>query len=441
MGWVAVAPGSYSDVTTLTGPTSIWAGTRCSLPLPAREALAIRERLSEGRLLQDDGSTGDPEPLGPGPVEVRVKLDQPRDLRTITNVIATLPGTGDELVVAGNHRDAWVRGAHDAGSGTVSLMRAAQHLGARAADGWRPKSSIVMAFWDAEEFSLVGSTEWGEAHAEHLKENLIAYVNADAAVTGTHLARLSGTPGLLGTVERALRRVPAGPDALEDAETLWDELVAYAQRSGRRPQLGLPGSGSDFTVFLHHLNLPVLDFGLSGNRGGQYHTSFDDFAMVERFLDPGFVGHELAGHMVAELLAELADSGRDAFDPREAVADLAIRAREASETPPEGFDADRWRAGLVRLGVAFETLADAAPGDLARDVYARLATRTGLEGRRWFKNRLWAPGLETGYSSERFPSLRTAARKDAEAFDDELEELVAAVHALRIQDDAPAQGR
>ena len=34
----------------------------------------------------------------------------------------------------------------------------------------------------------------------------------------------------------------------------------------------------------------------------------------------------------------------------------------------------------------------------------------GLMGRTWFRNRLWAPGLEDGYGSETFPTLRTALK-------------------------------
>jgi len=411
------------------------------LPVPFREVRPILERLAPRRVSNEgqgeDGETVERK-LGPGPVEVRVMLDQPRELRTIRNVIATLKGTGPDLVLAGNHRDAWVRGAHDAGSGTVTLLRAAQHLGRRVENGWRPACSITLAFWDAEEFSLVGSTEWGEANAARLREHLIAYVNADAVVSGTHLARLSGTPGLLGTVERAFTRVPAGPDAEGGAENLWDELSAHAARNARRPRLGLPGSGSDFTVFLHHLSLPVIDLSLSGNGGGQYHTTFDDFAVVERFLDPGFVGHELAGRMAAELLAELATSGRDAFDPREAAASLAIHAREASEDAPAGFDADDWRGGLTRLATAFEKVAAAAPADVRRDLYAHLAIEQGLAGRPWFKNRLWAPGLETGYSSERFPTLRAATAPGT--FEAELQELLVAVAKLVVSTELEVRG-
>jgi N-acetylated-alpha-linked acidic dipeptidase len=246
-------------------------------PIPAREAAAILERLASKRLTKPDGTKASTK-VGPGPVEVRLVVDAPREVRTIRNVIGRLHGESEDVVIAGNHRDAWVRGANDAGGGTVALLRAAQRLGERAKRGWKPRHTIALAFWDAEEQGLIGSTEWGEANADWLREHAIAYVNADSAVSGTRFGA-SGTPGLLGTLERVLGRVPAHDPAREGApRTLWQE---WSEASEDGPQLGLPGSGSDFAVFLHHLSLPVLDFSFSGNRGGQYHTAFDDFLQVE----------------------------------------------------------------------------------------------------------------------------------------------------------------
>jgi hypothetical protein len=117
-------------------------------PIGAKEAGEILQRLQA---------------RGPGPVEVALELDVPRQLRTIRNVIATLPAQAADapVAIAGGHRDAWVRGANDNGSGCVALIRAAQHLGQRVRDGWRPGRTLKIALWDAEEFGLIGSTEWG----------------------------------------------------------------------------------------------------------------------------------------------------------------------------------------------------------------------------------------------------------------------------------------
>lgn len=344
--------------------------------------------------------------LGPA-AEVALDLDLRRELRPIVNVIARLPGSGDEIVVAGNHRDAWVRGAHDAASGTVALVRAAQRLGQRARAGWRPLRTITLGFWDAEEFGLIGSTEWAEDHKRLLTSKAVAYVNADAAVSGPNFG-VSGTPGLEAPLRAALERVPAPTPAGRDGTSLWDQWTAGADP----PALSLPGSGSDYTVFLHHLGIPVLDVHFSGNAGGQYHTAYDDFALMDRFLDPGWRGHEAAGSLLAALLVELADRP-DPYDDAAAAAAMAalVRGEEAWLGPRR----------TERLAGAFEdleaTIRAATEAGVPRGPSLWRLQRSGLPDRPWYQNPLWAPGIETGYAAETLPTLRAALERDEAAAD------------------------
>jgi N-acetylated-alpha-linked acidic dipeptidase len=160
----------------------------------------------------------------------------------------------------------------------------------------------------------------------------------------------------------------------------------------------------------------VLDLGFSGNAGGQYHTAFDDFAQVEAHLDPGFVGHELAARFMAELLAELAERGAAAFDAGEAARALGARARADAETTRAKHGADApLAAALMDVAHAF----DAAAERLASRPMAGGAFYSALEaplpGRPWFKNQLWAPGLELGYGSETFPLLRASAASSSDS--------------------------
>lgn len=373
-------------------------------PIPMREARLVLQHL---------------EGAGPGPVRIEIAVEQPRELRPIVNVIARLRGTNDGLVIAGNHRDAWVRGAHDAGSGTVALLRAAQQLGERAQNGWQPQNDLMLAFWDAEETGLVGSTEWVEAHAEMLNEHLIAYVNADAAVSGPNFGYAAGSPGLEASLSRALALVPADEHA--------NQLQRLRALTGRDPSMHIAGSGSDYTAFLHHLCLPVLDFSFGGNSGGQYHTRFDDFAVVDRFLDPGFVGHERAGVFVAELLTILSQAGDQAFDEAFFCERFASMTREAA-----------WLGGsnALLLADAFESLAEALRESQAGcrgRLLAELALTAGLPDRPWFKNALWAPGLETGYAPEFLPLLADAAQLGDAALNDATRALVANLNSLEAR--------
>ncbi|MGH9597331.1 MAG: PA domain-containing protein, partial [Edaphobacter sp.] len=66
-------------------------------------------------------------------VTVHMDLQQDIALRTIWDVIGTIPGVSptqkDDWVVAGNHRDAWVYGAVDPNSGTAAMLETVHGLG------------------------------------------------------------------------------------------------------------------------------------------------------------------------------------------------------------------------------------------------------------------------------------------------------------------------
>jgi N-acetylated-alpha-linked acidic dipeptidase len=316
-GWGSPKPG-VKDAKRVSGKELAEALPRIPcIPVGWRDAKVILGKLASVATKDKDGVDAQ-EHLGPGPVLVKLAVDQPRDLRVIRNVVARMTGSSPKTVIAGAHRDSWVRGANDDGAGTVAMLRAAQLLGEKAKTGWRPKKTITLGFWDAEEFGLIGSTEWGEANEEWLRANAVAYLNADTAVNGPRFRGAGGSPGMLAVLKSVLERIPGAPD--KDGVTapnLWEEWRALLKSRAKSPEeeeprMGLPGSGSDFAVFVHHLNIPCLEPGFGGSGGGgAYHTTFDDFSYVEKYVDPGFVGHELAGKLFAELLAEIAD--RDAF--------------------------------------------------------------------------------------------------------------------------------
>ena len=105
--------------------------------------------------------------VGPGPVRVKMHIKQDYQYRTIWDVIGRIPGSQfpNQTVIAGNHRDAWVFGAVDPGSGTAAMLETVRGMGELLKSGWKPKRTIVFASWDGEEEGLIGSTEWAEEHA------------------------------------------------------------------------------------------------------------------------------------------------------------------------------------------------------------------------------------------------------------------------------------
>src|SRR4029079_5939042 len=180
--------------------------------------------------------------VGAGPATVRMRVRMDDKVRPIWTVTGRVTGTSspDDLVIVGNHRDAWAFGGVDPSSGTASLMELARSLGALAKQGARPKRTIVFANWDAEEFTLTSSTEWGEQHARDLGEHAVAYLNVDSSASG---------PEFKATAVPALNRlvVEAARDTLDLRE---DDRSMISNRLG---------SGSDYTVFLNFLGVPIVD--------------------------------------------------------------------------------------------------------------------------------------------------------------------------------------
>ena len=146
---------------------------------------------------------------GTGAVKVHMHLEQDYKLRTIWDVIGTIPGEDHKghWVVAGNHRDAWVYGAVDPNSGTAAMLEAVHGLGALLKQGWKPKRTIVICSWDAEEEGLMGSTEWVESHMAELS-HAVAYFNTDVGVAGPEF-NASAVPSLQEFVRQVTQQVPS----------------------------------------------------------------------------------------------------------------------------------------------------------------------------------------------------------------------------------------
>ena len=99
------------------------------------------------------------------------------------------------MVIIGGHRDGWGPGAADNVSGTVSVLEAARAVAELAKRGMRPKRTIVFATWDAEEWGLIGSTEYVEDDSLRLSRGAVAYLNQDVAAQGSRFGG-GGSPSL-----------------------------------------------------------------------------------------------------------------------------------------------------------------------------------------------------------------------------------------------------
>jgi len=215
-------------------------------------------------------------------------------------------------------------------------------LGAMARQGTRPRRTLVFCSWDGEEIGLTGSTEWGEQFGDELRQKAIAYINVDSSTSGPHL-RADAVGSLAPMLVQASHNLsdPSG-------KTLYDAW--RASRAEERAKAGEPGptsdanlvdtrigSGSDHTVFLNFLGLPVIGLGFDGPYG-VYHSMYDDYYWMNHFGDPGYRYHTLMSQLWGVLALRLANADLLPFD----FASYAENIRRFVETLPPSNDRARF---------------------------------------------------------------------------------------------------
>jgi N-acetylated-alpha-linked acidic dipeptidase len=428
-----------------------------STPLSYADAWPILEHLNGPETPRDwQGALPFTYHLGPGPAKVKMHLKQDYQYRTIWDVIGRVPGNElpGEWVVAGNHRDAWAYGAVDPNSGTAAMLETVHGLGELLKSGWKPKRTIVFGSWDAEEFGLIGSTEWGEQHADELA-NADAYFNMDVAVSGPKFGA-SSVPSLkqfLRDISTAIPS-PAGgtlhdawqkssqAEAANPQETSTGTYRPPAAQTKPDVQVGDLGSGSDYTVFLQHLGVPSTDVGSTGAYG-VYHSVFDNFNWFKKFGDPNFVYEQEMARVFGLEVIRMADTDVLPFDYEEYGKEITAYVDAAKKKADLEFGVQSPDfAAVVEAARKFEQAGakilarqEKKSGDPARlNPTLRQAERAllipdGLPGRPWFRHAIYAPGKYTGYAAVVIPGVNEAIDKhDLEAARRQMALLAAALN-------------
>jgi N-acetylated-alpha-linked acidic dipeptidase len=401
-----------------------------SLPISYKDAAPILEHLS-GPAVPRGWQGALPFTYHFGGPGITVHLVQKMNYTqtTIWDVVGRIPGTNDQddWVVAGNHRDAWVYGAVDPNSGTAAMLEAVHGLGALLKSGWKPKRTIYICSWDAEEEGLIGSTEWVEDHAKQLA-HAVAYFNTDVGVSGPEF-EAAAVPSLKQYVRDVASEVPSPKGG-----SVLDAWKAEVPRSGasaamdeeRGEQTPLPqahvgdlGSGSDFTPFLQHAGVPSTDIGSRG-KYGVYHSVFDNYAWFTRFADPTFVYEQQQARIFGLEILHMADADVLPYDYLTYAKEIADYLKAAdNKAHKAGLQLDFARASAAVA--TMQTQAEAAarrqknPASDATEMNARLRKveedlldPQGLPGRAWFHHTVYAPGEYTGYAAVVIPGVNEA---------------------------------
>ena len=434
--------------------------------------------------------------VGPGPAKVHLKVQSNWDVKPLYDVIVKIPGatSPDEWIVRGNHHDAWVNGAEDPVSGTVVLMEEARGLAALLKQGWKPKRTIIYCVWDGEEPGLLGSTEWGETHADELRQHAVAYINSDGndrgylTMGGSHTLE-AFINGVARDIQDPEKKIPVWKrdqlKAIADAKTPEDRKDVRDRADLRIDALG---SGSDWTVFLDHLGIATLDLGYGDEDGGGiYHSIYDDFYWYTHFSDTDFsYGRALsqtAGTAVMRLadadllpynfnglaetihryldeLQKLWQTKQDEAIERNKEIEEGVFAATAdpkkTSVPPPALEvpphlnfaplqnaSDALTHSAERYQKALEKVS--SNGDLAvspAELQAlnqklmqserKLTSPEGLPNRPWFQHLIYAPGQYTGYGVKTIPGVREAIEQ--KRWKEADEQIVRAANAL--QDEA-----
>jgi N-acetylated-alpha-linked acidic dipeptidase len=423
-GWASVPGARRIPVAEAVSLPKIMA-----LPLSWHDAKPLLENMG-GPVAPDDWQGGLPFAyhLG-GEARVHLKIEVDNSTKPYYVVEGRIRGSElpDEWVVLGNHRDAWVYGGVDPSSGTATMMEMTRALGQLAKQGMRPRRTLVVCSWDGEEIGLTGSTEWGEQFADELRKKAVAYLNVDSSTSGPNLdgsAVASLVPMLVETSHSL--QDPSGKSLYDAWKVSETRKRQKAKTNDAVTDANLPntriGSGSDHTVFLDFVGLPVMELGFDGDYG-VYHSMYDDFYWMNHFGDPGYRYHTLMSQLWGVLALRLANADILPFDfasyarnIREFVADLSkdkdmsqLDLKSLSQSIDEfeaaGKKLDESIAAALASGTPDPKLSETLNRGLMQ-VERNWLNPDGIPGRPWFKHILY--GARYTYAHLELPGLTEA---------------------------------
>jgi N-acetylated-alpha-linked acidic dipeptidase len=360
-------------------------------------------------------------------LRVRLKVQQERKVTKVSNVLATIRGSThpEQVVIVGCHHDAWNNGAADPLAGTIALLECAKAFASLAKEH-PPLRTIVFAAWDAEEFGIIGSSEWVEAHRETLTANAVAYINLDMASMGLDFGS-SASPSLRTVIAQAAGDVlqpgdPGGRTVFEAWRARGEDPAA-----SWRGRFGDLGGGSDHVAFLCHAGVPSCSIGGGGSRGTSYHSAYDTLHWYWKVVGTDYGSAQMVTRVTAATVHRLAYSRTLPLDQRAVAADVRTKlaALEAGARKA-GLVTEEVEAALAGARAAAERLDAASRAEAVPDEALIRADRAwlfedGLPGRAWFRSRYAATDEDSGYAAWILPGVcKAIADGDAGLLREEL---------------------
>ncbi len=310
-------------------------------PLPYGSATEILKRMTGARSVPAGWQGGLPFTYrldGGSGLKVRLMVKQERAIQRIYQVVGTLTGSEfpDEWIIAGCHYDAWSFGATDPNSGTAMLLSMTESMGKLAKAGGRPRRTIKVCHWDAEEPGVIGSAEWSEQFRDELTQKAVAYMNYDAAVSGRTFGA-SASPSMKTLIIEATQAVQY-PDSNKTVYQHWIGHTAAGNPTrvtgssapavvAGEPTIGNLGGGSDHIGPYMHIGIPSLSAGTEGPT--LYHSQYDDLYFYDKFADPTYKMGPMMEQVVGTMTLRLANADLVPYDVARYPTDLAVHLKAA----------------------------------------------------------------------------------------------------------------
>ena len=199
-------------------------------------------------------------------------------------------------------------------------------------------------------------------------------------------------------------------------------------------EVGVLGSGSDYTSFLHR-GIASIDMGAGGGPNDPvypYHSNYDSYHWMSTFGDPGFTTHKAMGQFLTLLLYHMVSDPVVPLEPADYVAEL----NKYVEALKGDISSSNFTIDLANLTAAisqFETSAHefvqlreqaVASNDTmlitvqnhkARDFSRGFTSQGGLPTREFYQHCIFAPGRDTGYAPVTFPGITESITFDQDA--------------------------
>nr|XP_039260069.1 putative N-acetylated-alpha-linked acidic dipeptidase [Styela clava] len=414
-------------------------------PIGYDDAVKYLERMGGDEVPEEwKGSLNITYRLGPGFVgelnntgKIKMHITTKNERAITHNIFGYIRGEvePDRYVLIGNHRDAWVFGAMDPSSGTAAQLEIGRSIGVAVKKGWRPRRTIVLCNWGAEEYGVIGSTEWVEEFQKLLSSRSVAYLNIDTAVQGNYTLRMGAGPHLNELIFNSAKFIetPHDSEIGDGRNTMYETWADRSPKDSADPN-SLPlistlGSGSDYMAFIQITGIPSVhiryyyDTSIGIRSYPVYHSVYETFDLVKDIVDPDFRITKSVAQLTAEIAWRLIDNP---VLPLNCV-DYAARLWEDKDIfvqaygqlmSDNGINLNEFDYALQNFSSAAEDMQTRVKNvNIANDIELRAINdqlmqlerafidMNGIGNRTNVRHVIYAPSLHDTYASSAFPGL------------------------------------